>query len=145
MDTRDSSTKRAHSQIIPEFKYTIFIVNKYYFRGFLQNDPLYIIASWRCQILAIPLLLSQHHLMVQIPSHIPVPSMLNLSIVIKRVDITPTGRGDLLKDGRYKILHKLGWGGYSTVWAARDQRFDIYILRIAFYLNIGSLIITSQG
>lgn len=57
----------------------------------------------------------------------------------------PTGRGDLLKDGRYKILHKLGWGSYSTVWAARDQRFDIYILRIAFYLNIGNLIITSQG
>lgn len=25
-------------------------------------------------------------------------------------------------DGRYKILHKLGWGGYSTVWAARDER-----------------------
>lgn len=34
----------------------------------------------------------------------------------------PIGLGDLLKDGRYKILHKLGWGGYSTVWAARDRR-----------------------
>ncbi|KAF2277201.1 serine protein kinase [Westerdykella ornata] len=31
--------------------------------------------------------------------------------------------GDRLKDGRYRILHKLGWGGYSTVWAARDQEF----------------------
>ncbi|QQK43758.1 CMGC/SRPK protein kinase [Penicillium digitatum] len=25
------------------------------------------------------------------------------------------------------MLHKLGWGGYSTVWAARDQRNDTYI------------------
>jgi serine/threonine protein kinase len=30
---------------------------------------------------------------------------------------------DSMNDGRYKILHKLGWGSYSTVWAARDQRF----------------------
>ena len=34
----------------------------------------------------------------------------------------PLELGDALKDGRYKILHKLGWGGYSTVWAARDLR-----------------------
>lgn len=30
---------------------------------------------------------------------------------------------DLLDENRYKVLHKLRWGGYSTVWAARDQRF----------------------
>lgn len=35
----------------------------------------------------------------------------------------PIRLGDLLNDGRYKVLHKLGWGGYSTVWAARDLRF----------------------
>ena len=29
---------------------------------------------------------------------------------------------DCLSNGRYKILHKLGWGEYSTVWAARDIR-----------------------
>lgn len=34
----------------------------------------------------------------------------------------PIALGDTLRDGRYKVLHKLGWGGYSTVWAARDQR-----------------------
>ncbi|KAI0809592.1 kinase-like protein [Xylaria sp. FL0064] len=39
----------------------------------------------------------------------------------------PIRLGDLLKDGRYKILHKLGWGGYSTVWAARDQREQRYV------------------
>ncbi|TRX97280.1 hypothetical protein FHL15_002074 [Xylaria flabelliformis] len=33
----------------------------------------------------------------------------------------PVSLGDQLKYGRYKILHKVGWGGYSTTWAARDQ------------------------
>ncbi|KAL2044425.1 hypothetical protein N7G274_003130 [Stereocaulon virgatum] len=32
----------------------------------------------------------------------------------------PTHLGDIFKDGRYKIIHKLGWGGYATVWLARD-------------------------
>lgn len=36
----------------------------------------------------------------------------------------PVTLGSILDDGRYKILHKLGWGGYSTVWAARDQRYN---------------------
>ncbi|KAK7397649.1 hypothetical protein QQX98_012985 [Neonectria punicea] len=39
----------------------------------------------------------------------------------------PLGLGDVLKDGRYKILHKLGWGSYSTTWAAKDQSEDQYI------------------
>lgn len=34
----------------------------------------------------------------------------------------PIVLGDVFKGGRYKILHKLGWGGYSTVWAATDLR-----------------------
>lgn len=35
----------------------------------------------------------------------------------------PVHLGDCLgHNDRYKILHKLGWGGYSTVWAARDMR-----------------------
>lgn len=29
-----------------------------------------------------------------------------------------------LKDDRYTILAKLGYGAYSTVWLARDERFD---------------------
>ncbi|KAJ5824273.1 hypothetical protein N7447_006613 [Penicillium robsamsonii] len=39
----------------------------------------------------------------------------------------PVTLGECLKAGRYKVLHKLGWGGYSTVWAARDQRDQTYV------------------
>ncbi|KAG6098822.1 hypothetical protein E4U30_007512 [Claviceps sp. LM220 group G6] len=35
----------------------------------------------------------------------------------------PVALGDVLKDGRYKILHKLGWGSHGTTWAAKDQRY----------------------
>ena len=35
----------------------------------------------------------------------------------------PLQLGDNLKDGRYKVLHKLGWGGYSTTWAAKDCEY----------------------
>jgi hypothetical protein len=34
----------------------------------------------------------------------------------------PIHLGDSLKFGRYQILHKLGWGGYATVWLAKDRR-----------------------
>jgi hypothetical protein len=33
----------------------------------------------------------------------------------------PVSLGDTFKAGRYKVYHKLGWGGFSTVWLARDQ------------------------
>ncbi|QQK42274.1 protein kinase [Penicillium digitatum] len=39
----------------------------------------------------------------------------------------PVTLWECLKAGRYKVLHKLGWGGYSTVWAARDQREQTYV------------------
>ena len=32
----------------------------------------------------------------------------------------PTHLDDTFKDGRYKTVHKLGWGGYAVVWLARD-------------------------
>ena len=35
----------------------------------------------------------------------------------------PIALGDTLKNGRYKIHHKLGYGGFSTVWLARDHRY----------------------
>ncbi|KAI9373627.1 kinase-like domain-containing protein [Aspergillus egyptiacus] len=32
----------------------------------------------------------------------------------------PVRLGDTFKDGRYSVHHKLGWGGFSTVWLAKD-------------------------
>ncbi|KAL9638915.1 MAG: hypothetical protein Q9164_001256 [Protoblastenia rupestris] len=39
----------------------------------------------------------------------------------------PTHLGDLLKNGRYQIKHKLGWGGYGTVWLANDRDLSRYV------------------
>ena len=36
----------------------------------------------------------------------------------------PVCLGDTFKDDRYKIHHKLGWGGYSTVWLAKDTVYN---------------------
>lgn len=36
----------------------------------------------------------------------------------------PIHLGDALKGGRYCVLHKLGYGGFSTVWLARDKFQD---------------------
>lgn len=33
----------------------------------------------------------------------------------------PVKIGDVLHNGRYEILAKLGWGAYATVWAAKDD------------------------
>jgi len=38
----------------------------------------------------------------------------------------PVYVGEVL-NGRYVILQKLGWGHFSTVWLARDVKFDTYI------------------
>ncbi|KFH45684.1 SRSF protein kinase-like protein [Hapsidospora chrysogenum ATCC 11550] len=35
--------------------------------------------------------------------------------------------GDTLQDGRYEVIHKLGYGGYSTIWLARDNRWQRYV------------------
>ena len=32
----------------------------------------------------------------------------------------PVHLGDFYNGGRYKVLHKLGWGGYATVWLLFD-------------------------
>lgn len=39
----------------------------------------------------------------------------------------PVHIGDTLKLDRYKILHKLGFGSWSTVWLARDQHKSSYV------------------
>lgn len=35
----------------------------------------------------------------------------------------PVCLGDTFQDGRYKIHHELGWGGFSTVWLAKDNKY----------------------
>jgi serine/threonine-protein kinase SRPK3 len=37
----------------------------------------------------------------------------------------PIEIGDELHNGWYRILHRLGYGSYSTVWLALNQRFDM--------------------
>ncbi|EAS36666.3 CMGC/SRPK protein kinase [Coccidioides immitis RS] len=39
----------------------------------------------------------------------------------------PTLIGDTFCDGRYTVVHKLGSGGYSTIWLARDQQLQHYV------------------
>jgi hypothetical protein len=39
----------------------------------------------------------------------------------------PAYIGDTLKDGRYRIVHKLGYGGYSTIWLALDTLRRQYV------------------
>lgn len=39
----------------------------------------------------------------------------------------PVHLGDTLDNGRYRIVHKLGFGGYATVWLARDQHANKYV------------------
>ena len=34
----------------------------------------------------------------------------------------PVKIGDLFSDGRYKVVRKLGWGHFSTVWLAMDKK-----------------------
>lgn len=33
----------------------------------------------------------------------------------------PVRVGEKFKDGRYTVLHKLGWGHFSTVWMVLDE------------------------
>ncbi|KFZ07582.1 hypothetical protein V501_06315 [Pseudogymnoascus sp. VKM F-4519 (FW-2642)] len=39
----------------------------------------------------------------------------------------PVTLGNTFNDSRYTVLHKLGWGGYSTVWLARDKKDNQWV------------------
>jgi serine/threonine-protein kinase SRPK3 len=39
----------------------------------------------------------------------------------------PTCIGDQYLDGRYEVVHKLGYGSYSTVWLAKDHLETRYV------------------
>ena len=40
----------------------------------------------------------------------------------------PVKIGDTFSDDRYIVVRKLGWGHFSTVWLARDQKYFFLIL-----------------
>ena len=48
----------------------------------------------------------------------------NIKYLIKRYH--PVHIGEVLM-GRYVIIQKLGWGHFSTVWLARDFKFETYV------------------
>ena len=33
--------------------------------------------------------------------------------------------GDVYKNGRYKVIKKLGWGHFSTVWLVEDSQTGV--------------------
>src|SRR5882757_4725310 len=35
----------------------------------------------------------------------------------------PVKIGDSFSEGRYVVVRKLGWGHFSTVWLARDEKY----------------------
>lgn len=39
----------------------------------------------------------------------------------------PIALHDEISNGRYRIIHKLGYGSFSTVWLARDQQHQTYL------------------
>jgi serine/threonine-protein kinase SRPK3 len=45
----------------------------------------------------------------------------------------PVKIGDTFSDERYIVVRKLGWGHFSTVWMAKDQK---YVCPLAFLLFI---------
>ncbi|EKM76766.1 hypothetical protein AGABI1DRAFT_102163 [Agaricus bisporus var. burnettii JB137-S8] len=60
----------------------------------------------------------------------------------------PISIGDTFDHGRFRILHKLGFGGSSTVWLARDQRQEGDLSRLvalkAMRADVSSSKVTSE-
>lgn len=66
---------------------------------------------------------------------------LNIAVREESLDRYTTGGyhpvriGDLFKDGAYKVINKLGYGQYSTVWLVYDSRLVSSRIRISIHLS----------
>lgn len=49
----------------------------------------------------------------------------------------PTHLGDVFQNERYRIMHKLGWGAYGTVWLTKDQ-LCAHSIQTAIQADLGS-------
>ncbi|KAI0079307.1 kinase-like protein [Panus rudis PR-1116 ss-1] len=52
--------------------------------------------------------------------------------------------GDAFCNGRYRVIHKLGFGGSSTIWLARDQQRDKLVILKALRADISSAVPEDQ-
>jgi serine/threonine protein kinase len=57
--------------------------------------------------------------MIQVPGE-------ELSVLYRPGGYHPVHIGDTFKDGAYEVVHKLGYGGFSTVWLVKDKKHDRY-------------------
>jgi serine/threonine-protein kinase SRPK3 len=42
----------------------------------------------------------------------------------------PARLGETFDDGRFVITRKLGWGGFSSVWLARDRKYVLVTISL---------------
>jgi serine/threonine protein kinase len=42
----------------------------------------------------------------------------------------PVHLGDTFKDGTYEVVHKLGYGGFSTVWLVKNEKHQYASMKI---------------
>lgn len=46
----------------------------------------------------------------------------------------PVKVGELYKQGQYVVLHKLGWGHFSTVWLVKDVSTEqLYAMKVYLF------------
>ncbi len=47
-----------------------------------------------------------------------------------------------MQEGRYKIVHKLGWRHDGTIWLARDTK---YVLTAGGFMRVGITLVSKVG